>query len=183
METLICPNCGNEIHIRFFTPKEITCKECKESFAAEYEDENGEIHPGGIEGFKAVHPKITKAATITAEVGIMALAAIGIGMAVKDKFDELTAAPETSPLQNSDAVDQIPPQENATDSSIPDESSEYETKTIPVSGGLVNLPLGRHPSLEKREQAAENGYPDLGENQTWRVDHARNIKVYTEDDI
>lgn len=183
MKTVICPNCGNEIHIRFLTPKEITCKKCKESFAAEYEDENGEIHPGGIEGFIAVHPKITKAATTTVEVGIMVLAAIGIGVAVKDKFDELTATPEALPSQNPDAADQISPQENATDSLMPDESSEYETKTIPVSGGLVNLPFGRHPSLEKREQAAENGYLDLGENQTWRVDHARNIKVYTEDDI
>ena len=182
METVVCPSCGNEIRIRFFTPKEITCKKCQKHFIAEYEDENGELHPGGIEGFKAIHPKITKAATTASEVGILVLTATGIVMLIKDKFDAATGASEIPSSQNSDASDQIQPQETVDDIPTLDAPSEYETKTIPVSGAVVNLPFGRHPSREKREQAAENGYYNLGENQTWRVNHDRNIKVHPKED-
>lgn len=181
MEIVTCPNCGNEIHVRFFAPKSITCRKCRQSFVAEYEDENGELHPGGLEGFKAIHPKITKAATTTAKAAVLVLTAVGIGMVIKDELDKLTAPPEISSSHNSgtDTNDQsFEPIDNSLSS---EEPPNYETKTISVTGGLVNLPYGKHPSQEKRDTAAANGYPNLGESQTWRVNHDRNIKVSAED--
>lgn len=42
------------------------------------------------------------------------------------------------------------------------------TEPFDVDSHVVNLGEGRHPSKDKIETAADNGFPDLTENQTWR---------------
>lgn len=179
----ICPNCGYKNTIRFFTPKTICCKKCKTTFTVEYEDENGEVHPGGFEGFKAVHPKITKAMKISGYVCVGAAVLFGIHGIVEEEIDKLTAGQGISEIPDFDGDDfhQTNVSSPNSNTEVPEECTSYETKVIPVNGCVVNLSSGRHASKEKRDSAAANGYDNLGESQTWRVNHDRNIKVPIED--
>lgn len=72
--------------------------------------------------------------------------------------------------------------ETSVESSSSETSDDSETKNISVKGGIVNLPAGWHASQEKRDEAEANGYSNLGENQTWKVNYSRNIKVTSGDD-
>lgn len=181
MTTLVCPNCGNEITLKVFTPKSVKCSKCKNTFTAEYEDSEGNLHPGGWEGFEAVHPKAAKTLKICGVTIILTGLAYGLTELVKDKLDELTESTETSSISdtNSDAASQNC--ETSVESSSSETSDDSETKNISVRGGIVNLPAGRHASQEKRDEAEANGYGNLGENQTWKVNYSRNIKVTSED--
>lgn len=183
MSSVICPHCGNEIPVRFFTPKKLTCPACDSVFAAEYNDENGDPHPGGIEGFKVVHPKLTKAADITVKIGFGVLLVIGFKGLLEDKINEITDPLETL-SESGDDTPSCGQTSEVSDSlySSDDEPLSYETKDVPVEGCKVRLPPNRHPSQQKRETAAANGYDDLGENETWRVPTSRTIKVAAQDE-
>ena len=182
MAMLVCPNCGNEIELKFFTPKTIKCSKCKNAFTAEYEDADGNLHPGGWEGFEVVHPKAAKAVKICGETVLGAVIVYGFTRFVSDKFDELTASAETSSTPDTSSATVSQNCETSVESSSSETSDDSETKNISVKGGIVNLPAGWHASQEKRDEAEANGYSNLGENQTWKVNYSRNIKVTSGDD-
>ena len=177
METVVCPNCGNEIHIRFFTPKSIACDKCKEDFVAEYEDEDGNIHQGGWDGFKVVHPKIAKAIAIAGGTAIGTLVIFGLNEVINDKVNELVGT-STSSMDSTPYADEIN-QGCISDTILnsQDAPTDYNEETIPVVGCKVRLSGNRRASQQKREEAAANGYPDLGEHETWRVPSNRTIKT------
>ena len=181
MSSVICPHCGREIHIRFFTPKKLTCPTCDVVFTAEYNDENGNSHPGGIEGFKVTHPNLTKAADITFKVGVGVLFFIGFKNLLEDKINELAMPPEASSESEHTVLSCEESSETSNYFSKSDEPLSYGTKDVPVEGCKVKLPPNKHPSQQKRETAAANGYDDLGENETWRVPTSRTIKVTAQD--
>ena len=93
MATLVCPNCGNEITLKVFTPKSVKCSKCKNTFTAEYEDTEGNLHPGGLEGFEVVHPKVVKAAKICGRAMLVTVTVLVLADLIKDKVDELSASP------------------------------------------------------------------------------------------
>lgn len=182
MSSVICPHCRNEIHVRFFTPKKLTCPTCHAVFIAEYNDENGDPHPGGIEGFKAIHPKLTKTASVGVKVGFGVLLVIGFKGLIEDKINELTDPLETSSESGCDTSSCGRASELSDSlSQSDDEPLSYNTKDVTVEGCKVRLPPNRHPSQQKRETAAANGY-DLKENETWRVSTSRTLKVSVKDE-
>ena len=195
MATLVCPNCGNEITLKVFTPKSVTCSKCKSTFTAEYEDADGNLHPGGWEGFEVVHPKVAKAAKICGGAVLVTITVLGLADSIKDKFDELSASPETSPTLDTTSQDC----ETTVDSSSPGTSSEnsltseasetsneprkyaprdpdnYDTIQKDLDLIIVNM-TNRHASPEKKKPAAEMNL-NLDENQTFRNPHKQGYQV------
>lgn len=195
MATLICPNCGNEITLKVFTPKSVKCSKCKNTFTAAYEDAEGNLHPGGWEGFEVVHPKVAKAAKICGGAVLVTITILGLADSIKDKVDELSASPETSPTLDTTSQDC----ETTVDSSSPSASSEkslaseasetsneprkyaprdpdnYDTIQKDLNLIIVNM-TNRHASPEKRKAAAEMNL-NLDENQTFRNPHKQGYQV------
>ncbi len=196
MTTLVCPNCGNEITLKVFTPKSVKCSKCKNTFTAEYEDSEGNLHPGGWEGFEVVHPKVAKAAKIGGEAVLVTVAVLGLADFIKDKFDELSASPETSSTLDmtsntasqdcemtveSSSLDTS--SENSLASEVSNEPRKYAPRdpdnydTIQKDLGLIIVNMtNRHASPEKRKAADEMNL-NLGENQTFRDPHKQGYQV------
>lgn len=196
MATLICPNCGNEITLKVFTPKSVKCSKCKNTFTAAYEDAEGNLHPGGWEGFEVVHPKVAKAAKICGGAVLVTITILGLADSIKDKVDELSASPETSPTLDTTSNTTSQDCETTVDSSSPGASSEkslaseasneprkyaprdpdnYDTIKKDLDLIIVNM-TNRHASPEKRKAAAEMNL-NLDENQTFRNPHKQGYQV------
>ena len=193
MVTLVCPNCGNEITLKVFTPKSVKCSKCKNTFTAEYKDAEGNLHPGGWEGFEAVHPKAAKTLKICGGILVVAGFIYGGKELIKDKVSSLAASPETSftpdtssntASQNCEtAIECVSPSTSSEDSLESEEPRKYTPRdrdnydVIQKDIGLtiVNM-TNRHASPEKREAAKEMGL-DLGKNQTFRDPHKQGYQV------
>jgi DNA-directed RNA polymerase subunit RPC12/RpoP len=196
MATLVCPNCGNEITLKVFTPKSVKCSKCKNTFTAEYEDTEGNLHPGGWEGFEVVHPKVVKAAKICGRAMLVTVTVLVLADLIKDKVDELSASPETSPTLDMTSNTTSQDCETTADSSSPGASSEnslasetsneprkyaprdpdnYDTIQKDLDLIIVNM-TNRHASPEKRKAADELNI-NLDENQTFRNPHKQSYQV------
>lgn len=196
MATLVCPNCGNEITLKVFTPKSVKCSKCKNTFTAEYEDTEGNLHPGGWEGFEVVHPKVAKAAKICGRAMLVTVTVLLLADLIKDKVDELSASPETSPTLDMTSNTTSQDCETTADSSSPGASSEnslasetsneprkyaprdpdnYDTIQKDLDLIIVNM-TNRHASPEKRKAADELNI-NLDENQTFRNPHKQSYQV------
>lgn len=199
MATLVCPNCGNEITLKISTPKSVKCSKCKNTFTAEYEDAEGNLHPGGWEGFEVVHPKVARAAKICGEAALVTITVLGLADLIKDKVDELSASPETSSTLDMTSNTASQDCKTTVDSSSPGASSEnsltseasetsneprkyaprdpdnYDTIQKDLDLIIVNM-TNRHASPEKRKAAAEMNL-NLDENQTFRNPHKQGYQV------
>lgn len=199
MATLVCPNCGNEITLKVFTPKSVKCSKCKNTFTAEYEDTEGNLHPGGWEGFEVVYPKVVKAAKICGRAMLVTVTVLVLADFIKDKVDELSASPETSPTLDMTSNTTSQDCETTADSSSPGASSEnslaseasetsneprkyaprdpdnYDTIQKDLDLIIVNM-TNRHASPEKRKAADELNI-NLDENQTFRNPHKQSYQV------
>lgn len=195
MATLVCPNCGNEITLKVFTPKSVKCSKCKNTFTAEYEDTEGNLHPGGWEGFEVVHPKVAKAAKICGRAMLVTVTVLALADLIKDKVDELSASPETSPTLDTTSNTTSQDCETTVDSSpgassenslasetsneprkyAPRDPDNYDTIQKDLDLIIVNM-TNRHASPEKRKAAAEMNL-NLDENQTFRNPHKQGYQV------
>lgn len=200
MLVIECPKCGKRISIPETKPTEITCSDCEQVIKLRYSnhdksDDSSEesvkppllrrmLNSIGSACMKVCawaddHPKT--AAAIVVATGFIIDFLRDCNDAAKEHTisSQRTSDTESTSSSYSSTVDDDLASE---DSSCSSDSENYETRTVPVRGTRVQLSGNRHPSAQKRADAAENGYPDLGENETWRVPSSRDIKVPSKDD-
>ena len=189
--TIICPGCGHKLAIPDANPSAVKCKNCKTTFIIEYTDPpsiSDIAYPPKIrlQKFKEAHP--TAISWIKTGLGVAILAVIagfGIKGILKDFLENPSPVPPFSSEENksNNAIHESFSEEGSC-TETPQESPDnvhYEEQNRPVRGCLVNLSGNKHPSREKVESAAANGYPNMGPNQTWRVPTTHKVKVVVVD--
>ena len=200
MPVIECPNCGKRISIPETKPTEITCSDCEQVIKLRYSnhdnsDDSSEesVKPPllrrmwnsfGNACMKVCewaddHPKT--AAAIVVVTGFIIDFLRDCNDAAKERTISSQRTSDTEP-NNSSYSSTMDDNSMSEDSFCSSDPTNYETRTVPVRGTRVHLSGNRHPSAQKRADAAENGYPDLGENETWRVPSSRGIKVPSKDD-
>lgn len=188
--TLTCPGCEHKLAIPDTNPSAVRCKNCKTTFCIEYTEppviSNIKYPPKvKLRKFKESHPTAVGRAKTGLKIGILAVV---VCFGAKGFLENFLENPSTIPKlkseesELSDAIEE-PSSEYADTLQESSDTVKYEEKNVPVVGCIVNMSGNRHPSREKVETAAANGYPNMGPHQTWRVPTNRKVKVVVVDTI
>lgn len=172
--TVTCPNCGSEIPVPNRKKKSIKCHKCDMAgleFGLEYFDEKDNPK----QSFSEKHPQIIKVGCL---VFTGACIAFDWWMKNRELFIDEPSSDSSHPQipETTSSGKNIQAPETTTEDQ-PNDSILYTEKIIPTNACIVNLGENRHPSREKRETAAANGFDNLGPNQTWRVKNNHCVKT------